>query len=168
MFGLKYLFTCPLSIYTHANSFHLFTRHAHTHIMLLLLILNFVLLVSSEPLNGVFIIDSIIDGDCRVNGPLIFDRQSSTIAIRSGAKQIGVGTIDNDNRLDLYLNEQHCKGVWNSVEHLVEIKCSDCQMKLRSTFNSAGNRSSMSSVFYSNCLLMFICSLIIIKFYHSK
>jgi len=103
-----------------------------------ILLISFIL-VSSENLNGIFVIDSCecnsSNEKCESNGPFIFDQQRSSVAVRFGAKQVGVGTLGS-NRLDLYLNQNRCKGVWNGKSRLAELKCQHpggtiCATKLR-------------------------------------
>lgn len=105
---------------------------------IIILVLSFIF-VSSENLNGIFVIDSCEcsspNEKCEPNGPFIFDQQRSSVAVRYGAVQVGVGTLGS-NRLDLYLNQNRCKGVWNGKSRLAELKCqhpggSVCATKLR-------------------------------------
>jgi hypothetical protein len=119
-------------------------------IVILLLSLT---LVSSENLNGIFVIDSCEcnspDEKCEPNGPFIFDQQRSSVAVRYGAKQIGVGTLGN-NRLDLYLNQNRCKGLWNGKSRLAELKCQHsggviCSTKLRCVSGSCLDDTSINS-----------------------
>ena len=101
--------------------------------------LAMVTIIASENLNGIFVIDSCdcdsLSEQCEQKGPFIFDQQRSSLAVRYGSLQIGVGTLDN-NRLDLYLNKNRCKGVWNGKTRLAEIKCQHqagtiCTIKIR-------------------------------------
>jgi len=103
-----------------------------------ILLISFII-VSSENLNGIFVIDSCEcnspNEKCDPNGPFIFDQQRTSVAVRYGAVQVGVGTLGN-NRLDLYLNQNRCKGLWNGKTRLAELKCQHqggtvCVTKLR-------------------------------------
>jgi hypothetical protein len=95
-------------------------------IVTFLLCLTITTRISSENLNGIFIVDSCEcnspNEKCEPNGPFIFDQQRSTVAVRYGSTQVGVGTLGN-NRLDLYLNQNRCKGLWNRKNRLAELKC---------------------------------------------
>lgn len=106
-------------------------------LVLLLLVIS---LVFSADLNGIYVLDlcecSSSKEQCEPKGPFIFDQQRSSLAVRYGSIQIGVGTIDTDNRLDLYLNKNRCKGIWNPKNRLAEFKCQQqsgavCATKLR-------------------------------------
>ena len=106
----------------------------------LIVLLFFVSIVRSTDLNGIYVLDlcecSSSKEQCEPKGPFIFDQQRSSLAVRYGSIQIGVGTIDNDNHLDLYLNKNRCKGIWNGKNRLAEFKCQQqsgaiCATKLR-------------------------------------
>jgi hypothetical protein len=105
----------------------------------IVILLGCSILLTNANLNGIFVIDSCEcdspNEKCESNGPFIFDQQRSTVAVRYGATQVGVGTLGN-NRLDLYLNQNRCKGLWNGKSHLAELKCQHkdgiiCSTKLR-------------------------------------
>jgi hypothetical protein len=127
MFSYKFRsFSLFINIYT--NMFH--------SIVVFIISLT---IVTSANLNGIYVIDSC-DCDspsekCELNGPFIFDQQRSSVAVRYGSVQVGVGTLGN-NRLDLYLNQNRCKGLWNGKSRLVELNCKHqggvmCTTKLR-------------------------------------
>ena len=82
--------------------------------------------ISTENLNGIFLIDSCQCNSstetCEPNGPFMFDQQRSTISIKYGTTQIGVGTLGN-NQVDIYLNQNRCKGLWNKETHIAELQC---------------------------------------------
>ncbi|CAF2827333.1 unnamed protein product [Rotaria sp. Silwood2] len=95
--------------------------------------------ISSENLSGIYVIDSCECNspkeNCTSNGPFIFDQQRTTIAIRHGTVQVGVGALEN-RHLDLYFNHNRCKGLWNGESRLAELKCQRqggiiCSTKLR-------------------------------------
>ena len=97
--------------------------HAIVTIVLSLTILR---TISSQNLNGIFLIDSCecnsSSKTCELNGPFTLNQTHSKLAVKYGSKQIGVGTL-GDNQLDLYLNQNHCKGSWNGKNHLAELEC---------------------------------------------
>ncbi|UJR08112.1 hypothetical protein I4U23_012389 [Adineta vaga] len=97
-----------------------------TVIFLLLITLTIISQISSENLNGIYVIDACDctspTEKCEPNGPLILDQQKSSFAVRYGATQVGVGTSGN-NRLDLFLNKNRCKGLWNGKNHVADLKC---------------------------------------------
>lgn len=82
--------------------------------------------ISSENLNGIFLIDSCKCNSsaetCEPNGPFTFNQKRSTISVKYGSTSVGVGTSGN-NQVDLYLNQRRCKGIWNEKSHLAELKC---------------------------------------------
>lgn len=107
---------------------------------LLSLFLFSVGVVTSDNLSGIFILDSCecsptSDAPCQLKGPFIFEHQRTSLAVRYGSVQVGVGTVDQDYKLDMYLNENRCKGYWNPKSRLVEFKCQQknavCATKLR-------------------------------------
>lgn len=114
-----------------------------------IIILSLILL-SHADLNGIFVLDSCEcnspNEKCEPNGPFIFDQQRSTIAVRYGATQVGVGTLGN-NRLDLYLNQNRCKGSYNGKSRLADLKCQHkdnivCTTKLRCVSGACLNDDS--------------------------
>ena len=118
---------------------------------IVILLFSFVLLTHGN-LNGIFVLDSCEcnspDEKCELNGPFIFDQQRSTVAVRYGATQVGVGTLGS-NRLDLYLNQNRCKGLWNGKSRLAEFKCQHpsgavCATKLRCVSGSCLDDTSAS------------------------
>ena len=118
----------------------------------LLITLSIVAHISSENLNGIYVIDGCEctspTETCEPNGPLIVDQQKASFAVRFGATQVGVGTSRN-NRLDLFLNKNRCKGLWNEKHHVADLKCqhSDgvvCATRLRCVSGSClENRASL-------------------------
>jgi hypothetical protein len=52
----------------------------------------------------------------------MFNQKRSTISVKYGSAQVGVGTSGN-NQVDLYLNQNRCKGIWNGKNHVAELKC---------------------------------------------
>ena len=95
-------------------------------IVTVILCFLFLRTISSQNLNGIFLIDTCKCNSsietCEPNGPFIFNQKRSTIAIKYGSTQVGVGTLGND-QLDLFLNQNRCKGLWNRKTHLAELKC---------------------------------------------
>lgn len=83
-------------------------------------------LASSQNLNGVFLIDSCKCNSsseaCEPSGPFIFNQKRTTLAIRYGSQQVGVGSLGS-SQLDLLLNQKRCKGTWNTKTHSAELKC---------------------------------------------
>jgi hypothetical protein len=95
-------------------------------IVTVILCFIFVRTIASQNLNGIFLIDSCKCNSsietCEPNGPFIFNQKRSTLGIKYGSTQVGVGTIGND-QLDLFLNQNRCKGLWNRKTHIAELKC---------------------------------------------
>ncbi|CAF0848395.1 unnamed protein product [Adineta steineri] len=95
-------------------------------IITLTLCLSFLPIISSQNLNGIFLIDSCKCNSsaetCEPSGPFIFNQQRATVAIRYGSQQVGIGSLGK-NQLDLYLNQNRCKGLWNGKTHSAELKC---------------------------------------------
>lgn len=126
------------------------------------------ILVTHADLNGIFVLDSCecnsSNEKCEPNGPFIFDQQRSTVAVRYGATQVGVGTLGS-NRLDLYLNQNRCKGFYNSKSRLADLKCQHkdgiiCTTKLRCVSGSCLNDTSnvfSSSSSSANMMTIFVC-----------
>ncbi|CAF1310218.1 unnamed protein product [Adineta ricciae] len=79
-----------------------------------------------QNLNGVFLIDSCKCNSsaeaCDPSGPFIFNQKRSTLAVRYGSQQVGVGS-SKDNQVDLYINQNRCKGLWNEKTHTAALKC---------------------------------------------
>ncbi|CAF1071694.1 unnamed protein product [Rotaria sp. Silwood1] len=141
------------------------------------LILYFLFLqtVSSQNLNGIFLIDSCQCNSstetCEPNGPFILNQKRSILAVKYGSVQIGNGTLGN-NQLDLYLNQNRCKGSWNGKNHLAELKCQHqggvvCTAKLRClsglclddtsiVISSASIRTTLSFLFMISILIMLV------------
>lgn len=92
----------------------------------LMLGLIFLRTASSQNLNGIFLTDSCecssSSEKCEPTGPFILKHQRSTVAIKYGSVQVGVGTLGN-NQLDIYLNQSRCKGPWDGETHIAELKC---------------------------------------------
>ena len=118
---------------------------------IVIVIFSSILVVCHADLNGIFVLDSCecssSNEKCEPNGPFIFDQQRSTVAVRFGATQVGVGTLGS-NRLDLYLNQNRCKGFYNSKNRLADLKCQHkdgvvCTTKLRCVSGSCLNDTSM-------------------------
>lgn len=82
--------------------------------------------ISGENLNGIYVIDACEctspTEKCEPNGPFILDQQKSSFAVRFGVTQVGVGTTGN-NRMDLFLNQNRCKGLWNHKNRVADLKC---------------------------------------------
>jgi hypothetical protein len=95
-------------------------------IVTFILCFTFLKTISSQNLNGIFIIDSCKCNSsaetCEPTGPFIFNQKRSTLAVRYGSQQVGVGSLGKD-QLDLYLNQNRCKGLWNRKSHFAELKC---------------------------------------------
>ncbi|CAF1298364.1 unnamed protein product [Rotaria magnacalcarata] len=95
---------------------------------IILLLVNLIIIrqISSENLGGIYVIDACECNspteNCDLNGPFIFDQQRSTLAIRYGTVQVGVGALEN-NHLDLYLNHNRCKGLWNGKSRVADLTC---------------------------------------------
>ena len=148
-------------------------------IVILVLSLTIVTQISSANLNGIYVIESCdcnsADEKCEPNGPLIFDQQRSTIAVRYGSVQVGVGTLGN-NRLDLYLNQNRCKGLWNEKSRLAELNCQHhdgivCATKLRCVSGSCLDATSItasSAVTTTNIFVVSIISSLLILLYQKN
>ena len=122
----------------------------------------FVCSVFGKDLSGVYIVDA--GEQCDFKGPFIFDQQRSSVAIRFGTTQIGVGSVDADDRLDLYLNKNRCKGLWKSVEHVAELKCQSssgnvCLAKLRCVSGECQQGKSNKNVLASGGATAFMSGL---------
>jgi hypothetical protein len=141
-----------------------------TFVLLFLLIQT----ISSENLNGIFIIDSCKCNSsietCEAKGPFQFDQKRSTISIRYGSTQIGVGSLGK-NQVDLYLNQSRCKGLWNGKLHLAELICQQqggvfCTTNLRCISGTCLNEtltiSSSVSINSTISFLFMICVLIML------
>ncbi len=91
-----------------------------------ILCLIFFQTISSENLDGIFMIDSCKCNSsietCEPKGPFLFNQKRSTLSVKYGSTQIGIGTLGK-NKLDLYLNQNRCKGEWNGKNHIAELKC---------------------------------------------
>jgi len=125
----------------------------HYLIVTFLLYLIFLQRIFSENLNGIFLIDSCKcnsskkETTCEPKGPFILNQNQSKLSIKYGSTQIGVGTLGN-NQIDLYLNQNHCKGFWNSTNHLAELKCQHqneiiCTTNLRCILGSCLNDTTI-------------------------
>jgi hypothetical protein len=134
----------------------------------IVILLGSLIIVSNANLNGIFVIDSCEcdspNEKCESNGPFIFDQQRSTVAVRYGAVQVGVGTLGS-NRLDLYLNQNRCKGLWNGKSHLAELKCQHkdgiiCATKLRCVSGSCLDDTSTTSSSATRKTMIFLVPLI--------
>ncbi len=135
----------------------------------IVILLISLIIVSSENLNGIFVIDSCecnsSNENCEPNGPFIFDQQRTSIAVRYGAVQVGVGTLGN-NRLDLYLNKSRCKGLWNGKNRLAEFKCQHqdgnvCLIKFRCVSGSCLNDDkSMTDSSATKTTIIFVVPMI--------
>jgi hypothetical protein len=134
----------------------------------IVILLGSLIIVSNGNLNGIFVIDSCEcdspNEKCESNGPFIFDQQRSTVAVRYGAVQVGVGTLGS-NRLDLYLNQNRCKGLWNGKSHLAELKCQHkdgiiCATKLRCVSGSCLDDTSTTSSSATRKIMIFLVPLI--------
>lgn len=144
-------------------------------IVIFLLNLIIVSCVSSNNLSGVFVIDSCECNspteNCELNGPFIFDQQRSTLAIRYGTVQVGVGALENNN-LDIYLNHNRCKGLWNAKSRSAELTCQrqggiTCSTKFRCTSGSCRetrslNVASSSSIKITFSVVLIISSLVVL------
>jgi len=133
----------------------------------------FLRIISSENLNGIFLIDSCKCNSsietCEPNGPFIFNQQRSTLSVKYGSIQVGVGTLGN-NQVDLYLNQNRCKGPWNGKNHVAELKCQHqggiiCTTNVRCisgsclddiTISSASIISTMSFLLMIGILIMLV------------
>lgn len=107
-------------------------------------------IVSSENLTGIFLIDSCEcnspSGRCEPHGPFTLNQARSALILKYGALQVGVGRLGN-NQLDLYLNQNLCKGAWNRKMHVAELQCQQqsgilCTIQLRCIFGSCLKNSS--------------------------
>ncbi|CAF0807990.1 unnamed protein product [Rotaria sordida] len=146
----------------------------HTTVILILCF-TFLQTISSQNLNGIFLIDSCECNSstetCEPNGPVILNQKRSTLTVKYGSVQIGVGTLGN-NQLDLYLNQNRCKGLWNGKTHLAELKCQHqggiiCTTKLRClsgsclddtsiVISSASIKTTISFLFMIGILIMLV------------
>ncbi|CAF0818594.1 unnamed protein product [Rotaria sordida] len=146
----------------------------HTTVTLILCF-TFLQIISSQNLNGIFLIDSCECNSsietCESNGPFILNQKRSTLTVKYGSVQIGVGTLGN-NQLGLYLNQNRCKGLWNEKNHLAELKCQHqggiiCTTKLRCisgsclddtsiTISSASIKTTISFLFMIGILIMLV------------
>ncbi|CAF0800714.1 unnamed protein product [Rotaria sordida] len=146
----------------------------HTTVILILCF-TFLQTISSQNLNGIFLIDSCECNSstetCEPNGPFILNQKRSTLTVKYGSVQIGVGTLGN-NQLDLYLNQNRCKGLWNGKTHLAELKCQHqggiiCTTKLRClsgsclddtsiVISSASIKTTISFLFMIGILIMLV------------
>jgi len=135
----------------------------------------FIQTISSENLNGIFIIDcckcNSSTETCEPNGPFIFNQERSTLSVKYGPTQVGVGTLEH-NQVDLYLNQNRCNGLWNRKNHVAELKCqhqggSICTTNLRcisglclnnttTTISSASITSTMSFLLMIGILIMLV------------
>ena len=106
-----------------------------------IVILFFILFstISSENLDGIFLIDSCKCNSstetCEPKGPFLFNQKRATLSVKYGSTQIGVGSLGK-GQVDLYLNRSRCKGIWNSKDHLAEFQCQQnggviCLTKIR-------------------------------------
>lgn len=104
-------------------------------------LLYFILLpsISSENLDGIFLIDSCkcnsTTDTCEPKGPFLFNQKRATLSVKYGPTQIGVGSFGK-GQVDLYLNRSRCKGLWNKKDHLAEFQCQQnggviCLTKMR-------------------------------------
>ena len=125
-------------------------------------------IVTNANLNGIFVTDSCEcnspNEKCEPNGPFIFDQQRSSLAVRYGSVQVGVGTLGN-NRLDLYLNQNRCKGVWNGKNHLAELNCKHqdgiiCSTKLRCVAGSCLEDTSTNALLSSSSAMTLTLSVV--------
>jgi hypothetical protein len=143
-------------------------------IAVLIISLTIVTEISSENLSGIYVIDSCECNSptekCEPNGPFILDHQRSSFAVRYGSVQVGVGTLGN-NRMDLYLNQNRCKGLWNEKSRIADLKCQHkddvvCSTKLRCVSGSCvDNRSaivSSATITTTISLLSIISSLVML------
>ncbi|UJR38220.1 hypothetical protein I4U23_030893 [Adineta vaga] len=141
-----------------------------------LLCITFLQTISCQNLNGVFLIDSCKCNSsaeaCDPSGPFIFNQKRSTLGVRYGSQQVGVGSSRN-NQVDLYINQNRCKGLWNGKTHSAELKCLHqggivCATNLRCLSGSCLDDTSIviSSASFSTSsifpFLFMIISLIII------
>ncbi|CAF1214627.1 unnamed protein product [Rotaria sordida] len=143
-------------------------------IVIFLINLIIIIQISSENLSGIYIIDSCECNspkeNCESNGPFIFDHQRTTLAIRQGTIQVGVGALDN-NHLDLYFNHNRCKGLWNSRSRLAELTCQRqggifCSTKLRCVSGSCRDIKSInissSAITITMSVVLIISSLLML------
>ncbi|CAF2640371.1 unnamed protein product [Rotaria sp. Silwood2] len=110
----------------------------HTTVLLILSV-TYLQTITSQNLNGVFIIDSCqcnsTTETCEPSGPFIINQKRSKLSVKFGSSQIGSGILGN-NQLDLYLNQNSCKGLWNERNHFADLRCQHqcgviCTAKLR-------------------------------------
>ncbi|CAF0859204.1 unnamed protein product [Adineta steineri] len=143
-------------------------------IVICIISLTIITQISSENLNGIYVIDSCECSSptekCEPKGPFILDQQRTSFAVRYGAVQVGVGTSGN-NRLDLYLNKNRCKGSWNGKSRLADLKCQHengiiCSTKLRcvsgACLDDKSNIVASSSMTITTSILSLITSLLIL------
>lgn len=133
---------------------------------LIVLLLMFNIIVSSvfcRDLSGVYIVEATTE-NCDLKGPFIFDQQRASVAIRFGTTQIGVGSIDTDNHLDIYLNKNRCKGLWKNSEQVAEFKCQNaagnvCLAKLRCVSGECQQGKGNKNVLMNKSTTKFISGL---------
>jgi hypothetical protein len=135
-----------------------------------ILCLIFLERISSENLNGIFLIDSCKCNSstetCEPNGPFLFNQKRSTLSVKYGSSQVGVGTLGN-NQVDLYLNQNRCKGSWNVKNRIAELKCQHhdgiiCTTNLRCILGSCLNDTAISSAtIISNMSFLLMIGLLI-------
>ncbi|CAM4896339.1 unnamed protein product [Rotaria socialis] len=119
------------------------------------LILGFTYLrtISSQNLNGIFLIHececSSSKETCEPNGPFILNQKRSTLTVKYGSLQIGVGTLGN-NQVDLYLNQNRCKGLWDGKNHIADLKCQ------HQAISSAPRKATYSFLFMIGILIMLV------------
>ena len=142
--------------------------------ILSLIILTILSSISGENLNGIYIIDACEctspTEKCEPNGPFILDQQKSSFAVRFGVTQVGVGTTGN-NRLDLFLNQNRCKGLWNSKSRVADLKCQHprgvvCATRLRCVSGSClqekmSPSASSATLTTTVRFVLLICSLLL-------
>lgn len=147
---------------------------SYRSILHLLLLTIMVSAASTADLNGIYVLDSCdchvasLDEPCDLKGPFIFDQQRSSVAIRQSTTQIGVGSVDNDDRLDIYLNKNRCKGLWKNQEKIAELKCQHssgavCLIKLRCASGTCqhgkGSKDTMNNAATTTAAHFFIAGL---------
>ena len=69
----------------------------YSNVVLLLLCFILIKIISSENLNGIFLIDSCKCNSsmevCEPSGPFVFNQKRSGLSVKYGSTQVGVGNI---------------------------------------------------------------------------
>jgi len=97
---------------------------------------------------------------CEPSGPFVFNQKRSALSVKFGSTQVGVGTLGN-NQVDLYINQQRCKGLWNTKTHVAELQCQKqggaiCTTNMRCISGSCLNDTLISASSASMTTISFL------------